>query len=156
MLDLYEVDLNYLRYLQRFDSKIPNISSTSHDKLVCGVVLVKNNYKYFVPLTSFKQQQRTNFVIMDGNNPIASLRFSFMFPILDGLYTIKSIRNETDLKYRRLLNKELRYINLHKEKILSDADRVYDQVVNVKNNLYIRNCCDFLKLENAASNYFKL
>jgi protein AbiQ len=153
MLDFYEIDPNYLNYLRTIDSKIPNLSSTLHDKLVCGVVLMKNGYKYFVPLSSFNRQQRTNFVIKDSGRPIASLRFSFMFPVLDGLFTKKVIKSEMDLNYRRLLNKEYNYCVLHETEILSDADRVYDQVVNIKNPDYVVNCCDFIQLETAASQY---
>jgi len=153
MLDFYEIDSNYLNFLRTIDSKIPNLSSTPHDKFVCGIVLIKNGFKYFVPLSSFNRQQKTNFVIKDAGRPIASLRFCFMFPVLDGLFTIKVIRNEMDLNYRRLLNKEFNYCRLHEPEILSDADRVYDQVVNIKNNDYVVNCCDFLKLEIAASQY---
>ena len=52
MLGFYNIDESYIKYLQGFDAKVPNIGYTAHNKFVCGVVLKINNLDYYVPLSS--------------------------------------------------------------------------------------------------------
>jgi len=83
-INFYDVNKEYIQYLKMFDSKIPNIDYSKHEKFVCGIVLQINGFNYFAPIPSFNKQQKTNILILNENgNPISSIRFSFMFPAPD-------------------------------------------------------------------------
>lgn len=150
-MDFFYVDSQYIQYLQTIDSKIPNLSYRTRNKFVCGVVFDINGKQYFSPLSSFNKAQRTNFLILDNDGtPISSLRLSFMMPLPSSALTRLVIANETDIKYRRLLNKELSYIQKHEKDIKKKAKKVYEIGTN-PNHVLAKNCCDFKKLETEAT-----
>ena len=156
-LDFYEIDAEYISYLQTFEPKVPHIdySETSgHDRFMCGVVLSVNGYDYFAPISSFAVQQRTNIIIKnEKDKPISSIRFSFMIPIPSDVATRKSIKSEPSAEYRRLLYLELRYCRKNTKTIYRMAKNIHSTVVNGKDPLMAKNCCDFSKLELACANY---
>jgi protein AbiQ len=156
-LDFYEINAGYIAYLLKFDSKVPYIdySETSkHDKFMCGIVLSVNGFDYFAPISSFAVQQRTNMVIKnEKGKPVSSIRFSFMIPIPQGVATPKSIKNEPSPEYRRLLDLELRFCRRNEKAIRRMAKHIHNSVVNIKDPIMVKNCCDFSKLESACTNY---
>ncbi|MFV0479864.1 MAG: type III toxin-antitoxin system ToxN/AbiQ family toxin [Anaerorhabdus sp.] len=155
-LKFYNVDLDYVKELKKYDSKVPNIEYLSNNKFLIGIVFEINNMKFYAPISSFNRKQVTNELIENNNGEaISSVRFSFMFPIPDGKAWIKDISNETDLKYRRLLQEEFNYCNNNFEKLKSTANMVYNKVVIEKNQFFIKKCCDFKLLEAKAMEYNK-
>lgn len=155
-LHLYEVDSTYIDFLKEADSKIPNHDYASHNKLYCGIVLEINDNNYLAPLSSFNKQQATNFLIRDqskNNKPIASLRFSFMIPVVDEVITIKDFSKETDSAYIALLSKELKYCRANKEQISKQARRIYGYGNDPQHRLHAL-CCKFSVLEEKM-NYYK-
>lgn len=59
MLDFYDVDLDYINFLKQYDTQIPNISYTSRNKFVCGIVLNINGINImlrFPPILFLKGQ----------------------------------------------------------------------------------------------------
>ena len=156
-LYFYEVSADYISYLLKFDSKVPRIdySKTSqHDKFMCGIVLSVNEHDYFAPISSFVTQQRTNMVIKnEKGKPISSIRLSFMIPIPPNVTTVKNIKNEPSPEYRRLLNLELQFCRKNANAIRRMAKHIHNSVVNGKDPIMIKNCCDFIKLEIACAKY---
>jgi len=159
-LNFYEVSADYIKYLLQFDSKVPYIdySKTSqHDKFMCGIVLSVNGHDYFAPISSFAVPQRTNLIIKnEQGKPISSIRFSFMIPVPHGVATIKSIKDEPSPEYRRLLNMELRFCQKNANTIHRMAKHIHNTVVNGKDSIMAKNCCDFSKLELACVEYSKI
>jgi protein AbiQ len=159
LLDFYEIDAGYIDYLLKIDGKVPKIdysATGSHDKFLCGIVLVVAGHEYFAPISSFKTPQRTNIIIKDVNGKdIASIRFSFMLPVPPGVATVKRISAEPSRQYRNLLDMELRYINRNATAIFTRAKYVYNSVVVKKEPGMIKNCCDFKPLEAACAAYAK-
>jgi protein AbiQ len=155
-LKFYEVDVEYTKYLSQFEKKIPYVDyskSSAHDKFFCGIVLEINNHKYFAPISSFRKPQRTNFIIRnEDNNPIASIRFSFMIPVPDDMLALKPIEKEV-AHYQRLLNFELRYCRRHEKEIRKKARLVYNAVVYKTDEMIVKNCCDFLLLERKYAEF---
>ena len=92
-LFFYDVDPAYVKYLKdaeikkRGFTRVPDIEYRNEKKMVCGVVLIVNGYKYYVPISSYKKKQDNNLLIVledDNYNKVkGSLRFNYMFPILD-------------------------------------------------------------------------
>ena len=156
-LDFYEVNADYISYLMGFDSKVPHVDYTKesrHDKFLCGIVLTINGHTYFAPISSFAVAQRTNLVIKnEQGKAISSIRFSFMIPVPLGVATRKIIKDEPSPEYRRLLNLELQYCRKNSKAIYRLAKHIYNTVVNQKDAVMVKNCCDFLKLESACAGY---
>jgi protein AbiQ len=156
MLKFYDIDENYVKYLQTIDGQIPNIGYLSNNKFVCGVVLSINNFNYFAPISSNIKMYRTSLPIFDKQKIIATIRFCFMFPALTSVLTEKNfklIKND-DSKYADLLIKEYNYCSLNEDKILNKARSVYEIGCN-KNHKFNYTCCDFKNLEQNMDGYFE-
>ena len=161
-LNFYTVDLNYVHYLQRTETKkrgfsrVPNMDygKSRKPKFLCGIVLQVNNKDYYVPVTSYKQQKPDNFLIKASNGQVvSSLRFNYMFPIPKGLVKERRIQDEPDRAYRALLAQELRYCIKNQAIIQHLAERTYHRVLIGKDNGLVINSCAFQILEAAANLY---
>ncbi len=151
-IKFYDVNLDYIDYLKRFESKVPDIKYETREKFVSGVLFEINKMKYYAPVSSFKYKQKTNYVIKIGDYPVGSIRFSFMFPVPDSELRLKDFSAEKP-DYRNLVNSELRVINKYRDAIRKKAFEVYDIAKNKKVALYTRNCCDFELLEEKSKEY---
>ena len=146
-LNFYTVDPDYIEALQAVDPKVPNIKYETHDKFACGVLFEIAGHEYFAPISSFKHQQKTNFIIKNSKGkPVGCVRFSFMFPIPKGLQVIKDFSAE-DPKRKRLLIEELAYCNKHAQRIKSKALHVYRTATSGEDAQMAAVCCDFKALE---------
>lgn len=155
MIKFYDVDKNYVEYLQTIDRQIPNISYSSNNKFVCGVVLNINGFNYYAPVSHNTEKYRTSFLIFNKHNKIiSSIRFCFMFPAPFNVLTEKNFRiiSSSDNKYTDLLAIEYEYCILNENKILNKAKSVYDIGCN-KNHKFNYTCCDFKLLENKMDGY---
>lgn len=58
MLNLYEIDDDYIEYLRGFDSKVLSSKqgNRKETRKYIGVLLHNKNYKYFIPLSSYKPE----------------------------------------------------------------------------------------------------
>ena len=95
-LDFYEVNIDYVKYLKQFDSRIPDVVYQNRNKFVCGTLFKINGLNFFAPVSSFNIKQNSNYVIEVGNVPVGSVRYSFMFPVPDSEIKQKVINNESD------------------------------------------------------------
>ncbi len=152
-LNFYEIESDYINYLRRTDSKIPQPSKTINSKPFCGIVLNLGETNYYAPISSFIIPQQTNFLIKDGNKVISSIRFSFMIPVPQYALILKDFSKE-ESNYASLLEKEHRYCKENIEKIRKKALNVYNNRLNNK-DMFIINCCDFKKLESQCLLYNK-
>ena len=156
MLKFYDIDKNYIKFLQKYDSQVPNIEYSTNNKFVCGIVLniEESNMDYYAPISHMTNKQQTNLLIYDNNTPISSIRFSFMIPAINDVLTEKDFKkvSETDQNYADLLNSEYRYCVGHKSDILAKALKVYRIGCN-KNHRLNYTCCDFKLLESALEIY---
>ena len=151
----YEVDKEYVKFLQKYEGKIPNISYDTNDKFVCGVLFVINGMKYFAPISSFTKQQKTNVLIKSASGKIiSSVRLSFMFPIPDQRVRVKDFSKE-EYRYKRLLMEELDFCNKNSHKIIKKALYIYQTVKDGSDALLKKNCCDFDRLESVYTQYLQ-
>lgn len=152
-IKFYTVDHDYIEYLKKIESQVPDIIYDENNKFFCGVVTEVNGFKYFAPITSFKTKQKTNLLIYNSSNEaIASIRFCFMIPVDEKYLTIKDISKVRDEKYKRLLSTELAFCKQNKKQIENAARRVYSYGIDPKSDQY-RNCCKFKVIESAAQKY---
>ena len=156
-IKFYEVDKDYIAYLQQYDSKVPNVSYHKNNKFVCGIVLNVNGYDYYAPISSNKKQQKTNILIKDRNKTtLSSIKFSFMFPANNNYLTemdFQSIQKQ-DIAYYNLLSKEYKFCKNNKGRIYKKAQQVYKMGCNPQHP-YHKVCCNFKILEQNCNNYNK-
>lgn len=100
-------------------------------------------------------RQRTNMIIYDKQQPISSIRFSFMIPATDAVITRKNFNEiaKIDSKYADLLRTEFDYCKSHYNQIQKKAMSVYRIGCN-KQHVLNNVCCDFRKLEEYYMKYF--
>ena len=87
MLKFYDINENYVRYLQTIDDQVPNIHYSTNNKFVCGVVLNINGVDYYAPISHTTKKYQTSLLIYNESIPISSIRFSFMIPAYDEVLT---------------------------------------------------------------------
>ena len=156
MLKFYDIDEDYVKYLQTIDRQIPNIHYSANNKFICGIVLDMNGVHYYAPISHMTQKQQTNLLIYDNGKPISSIRFSFMLPAYDNVLTIKNFKeiSKVDEAYANLLASEYNYCLDHKDDIFKKALSVYKIGCN-KQHKFNYTCCDFKLLEERYLNYGK-
>ena len=162
MIDFYYVDNEYIEFLQSIEIKkrgltrVPNmLYNNQNRKFVVGVVLDFPNYKYYAPITHYKIQKPNNILInitSDKKNPIkGSIRFNYMFPVLDKYVEKVAINNIPDIKQRRLMLKEYNFCVNNEQSILNMAMKTYIEVVFKHDTNLSENSCDFRLLEKALN-----
>ena len=150
----YDVDMDYLNYLRQFEPKLPDVLYEHHNKFVCGFVVERNGLPYVVPVSSNIRPQKTSIIIKNKRNqPISSLRFSFMFPCPPAFLCYKDFKDEPQGSYRRWLQDEIAYCNTHREKIRNKAEYTYFHRTIEPKELFKVNCCDFELLEEKCKEY---
>lgn len=87
MLKFYDINEDYVRYLQTIDEQVPNIHYSTNNKFVCGVVLNINGVDYYAPISHTTKKYQTSLLIYNESVPISSIRFSFMIPAYDEVLT---------------------------------------------------------------------
>ena len=158
----YVVNKNYIQYLSDFDKHVShNKDEIGHSRPYLGIVLKIEDYNYFVPLYSYKEQYKKYknnssffFVNDKWNRPLAIIKFSAMIPVPTSLNVIKILEyNMQEKKYRDLISAEYRYINSHKKEIYKRANKMYTAVTKHKNNFLKTIACDFKLLEEKCLEY---
>lgn len=162
-LNFFTVAHDYVKLLQEAEiakrgfSRVPNMEYAGRKpKFLCGIVLQINGTKYYVPVTSYKEQKPDNFLIKAANGQVvSSLRFNYMFPVPKELLAEREISSEPDKAYRALLSQELRYCIDNQDTIRKLAKRTYKRVLLGKDVGLVKNSCDFLLLEKMCLEYRK-
>ena len=161
-LFFYDVDADYVKYLKAAEktkrgfTRVPDVEYENERKMVCGVVLEVNGYKYYVPVSSYKKKQPNNLLIRledDSFNQVkGSLRFNFMFPV-DDRYITKCDFNKEKPGRKEFLRRQWVFCNTITTDIKEMAEDTYNGVISGADAALINASCDFKLLEEAAQNY---
>ena len=160
-LNLYFIDMKYVRNLHKVDDRVQSISPQIHksNRPFVGIIIICNEYKYCVPVDSAKEKHKmhkndVDFTrIFDDEQLISVLNFNNMIPIDDKFITkidlkpnVKDSRSQAN--YKKLCIKEIEWCRKHQEAIVKKANKLYclGQKPNCSSNLKKR-CKDFKKLE---------
>lgn len=158
----YKINKEYIKYLSEYDRNVSyNKDEREHSRPYLGIVLKIENFKYFVPLYSYKdhyKKYRNNpsffFVYDRKKNPLAIIKFSAMIPIEKDSNTIEILDyKKEENKYKDLIAAEYRYINSNKKEIYKRAEKMYKIVTSNKNNFLKTIACDFKLLEDKCLKY---
>lgn len=174
---LYNIEIDYLRYLHSIDSEVHFDEDRHYErKPFVGIIIFVNEYNYFIPLTSGKPKHldwdnvsKTHYLIYevveeaeleDGDvyKPIgdgkfkkilAALDMKKMVPVPDGLYSKIDINHMDDIRYKTLLVKEALFCRRIQEAILTKSLNLYQKQINT--GIIRRYCCNFKLLESACN-----
>ncbi len=160
-LQLYTLDMKYIRDLHNADDRVQSISPQIHksNRPFVGIVVVCNDHMYCVPLDHPKDKHYTmkndvDFTrIYDGEKLIGVMNFNNMIPVNESVVTKLNLRISKDEKasdraYKILCAKELDWIQKNQDAIVKKANKLYRMITTKEaNNLLRRRCVDFKKLE---------
>lgn len=176
---LYNVDVDYLRYLNSIESEVQFSDDKDYgQKPFLGIVILIDEYSYFIPLTSAKRKHakwknvgpahylvyeqvdkdelRKNDIFKSISDTealkiFAALDIKKMIPVKTGLYSRIDFSSLSDRKYADLLEKEYRFCQKIQDGILVKAKQIYTEqkASGVVHPIY----CNFAKLESACDTY---
>ena len=160
---LYHIDMKYVRDLSRADDKVMSVSPQigKESRPFVGIVVICNQKKYCIPLTSPKPKHQTmkndrDFSRMfdKGNKLIGCLNFNNMLPVDDSVLLPIDMRfqkgdSAKERAYKSLLNDQLDWCNDNFDAITIKAEKLYKIVTETPDKMknLTRRCCDFKKLE---------
>ncbi len=165
-LYLIRVKQEYIKYLKSFDANVQDNANEKKNKPYLGVLLQKEEQRYFVPLSSpkrkhqkFIEMERMGkipidvFLIKERNNTekiIGVLNINNMIPITDEVIEYFNIKEDKDYG---LLQKEHIYCIKNQTEIIKRANKVYDLVTKHNKSSLIKRSCNFKLLEIKSKEY---
>ncbi len=157
-LEIYEIDSAYIAYLSTFEEHLFRNKKVTQDfsRKYIGIVIEINGFKYFAPLSSFKQKHNRLCETVDfikvGIYAVINLNNMFPAPMpLCKSVKIENIKNE---HYKNLVRAEYRIIKQKTEQILSNAKDVYNhKMINDGKSKLSQRCNDFKLLEEKCKEY---
>ncbi len=175
-LDLYYIDLKYIRNLSNADDNVMSISPQrgKENRPFVGVIVLLNGAECCIPLTSPKDKFRNKKSQIDfikifdeskkaENNQfklIGVLNINNMIPVAEAVISKVdlSIHKNDSIEVKRskvLMQKQLSWCRNHADVITNRAQKVYDLVVNTpdKNKNLTRRSSKFKALEAELGKY---
>ena len=155
-LKLYYISEDYIKYLRKYDNKVPSNKNTTRPYI--GIVYQYNGFNYFAPLSSPKEKHlKMNKKAIDiwkiDDGKLGIINFNNMLPCQNNLLT-EVLPTITDVKYRKLLENQIELINKDRnimlKKIITFHNKYNENLLteNVKNR-----CCNFRLLELNCQEY---
>jgi len=177
-LDLYYIDLKYIRNLSNADDSIMSISPQrgKENRPFVGVVVLINGQGYCIPLTSPKDKFRNkksqiDFIKIfdksrkDENNQyklIGVLNINNMIPVADSLITKVDLaihKNDSPeiKRAKELMQKQVSWCRENADVITNRANKVFDLVVNnpEKSKNLVNRSSNFIRLEQELKRYIR-
>ncbi len=174
-LDLYYVDMKYIRDLSKINNHLYSVSPQvgKENRPFLGIVTILNDKPYCIPLTSpkdkFKKKSQIDFIkIFDESKKdtngapklIGVLNINDMIPVNKELISkidLNIFNSDTPetAHYKQLMQKQIRWCRDNSEVINNRANKVYRLVTQEpeKNRNLIKRCSDFKKLEAVLEKY---
>lgn len=173
-IGFYEIDVDYLNYLRKYDNRIlkSDDDGTNKTRKYIGVLLHIDGKNYLAPLASPKKSDYLpDGTIRKSVIPIirivskndkgelelkGKIKLSSMIPVLDmSLVKEYDIVSEKDKNYRHVIEKEMDFISNNKKLIFNHARVLYSQKIKNVDIKYVENVVDFKLLEKMALEYKK-
>ena len=160
-LNLYLIDMKYIRNLAKADDHVMSVSPQSgkETRPFVGIVIVCGTREYCVPLSSPKPKHKSmkndvDFTkIMDRDKLIGVLNFNNMIPVAESCITLLNLRiagkDDTAARsYKKMATKQLDWCQRNQDAIIKKANKLYKMVQSEKASGFLKKrCCDFRKLE---------
>lgn len=157
-LKLYEINPCYVTYLSEYAPHLflNKQKNQKNERKYIGIILEVNGFRYFAPLSSFKEKHKK---MKEGVDFIklkdyAVININNMFPVAENEYTYVDINKEKDVQYKALLQAEYRIIKANQNRIIKNAEIVYKHKLMKGNKTPLaKRCNDFTALEKACREY---
>mgnify|MGYP002675795297 FL=1 len=151
---MYKIEDKYIRYLHSIDDKVQYNKKAKRPYV--GIVFSFGGFKYFVPMESPKPNHANlkpgKHILKLKNDEYGILGFNNMIPVHKDALILFDIAKEPDVKYRNLLQNQIRICNKKKADILDHAQKTYFAVIN-GNKFLSGISCNFKALEKASKKY---
>lgn len=156
----YEIDSAYISFLSQFDQHLfQNAKITQNfSRKYIGILFEINGIKYFEPLSSFKPKHKRLSETVDFMKigDMAVLNLNNIFPVPEGVYSLKDPATEKNQQYKTLLNNEIRIIKQKTEQIINNAKTVYNhKMTNDGKSKLSQRCLDFKLLEEKCKEWIE-
>lgn len=167
-LNLYTIDMKYIRNLSKIDDNVLSISPqlNKSTRPFIGIIIICNAKQYCIPLSSPKpkHEKMKNDVdfskIYDPhNNLIGVLNFNNMIPIHPNVITLLDIKihkndNPSTIHYKKLAMNQITFCRQNQASIVTKANKLYKMIADKKANHILRmRCCNFSALEQVLAKY---
>ena len=131
---IVKVDYKYCDYLRKFDNKVSYNAGIKELRPFIGILFVVNDCDYYAPLSSPKEKHlhiKNNIDIIKINGrKLGVVNFNNMIPVSSNNYEIIDInkipKNINELKRQQLLKDQLLWLNKNYNKIIINANKLYD------------------------------
>lgn len=160
-LSIYMVDEKYTDYLRSKEGKVANEKKNRTARKYIGILLKIDNLLYLAPLSSkkVKHVKIENAIDLVKVGDMAVVNLNNMIPVKRSVIKRVRFNDVSDIRYRRLLQKEYKEINLQRNKIESKARRLYKMMnkpvgeMNTYELSVKERCINFKRLEVFAKYY---
>jgi len=158
MIGFYEIDELYINYLTGFAPHLFHNKQTGQNnaRKYIGVLFTINNYDYFAPLSSYKPKHERMKESLDflKVGDYAVINLNNMFPVKKKYCRYVDFSKERNPQYKKLLESEYRIIRGRQDKIIKNAETLYNYKLKYGNSTALaERCNDFKLLEEMAKAY---
>jgi protein AbiQ len=169
-LGFYRIKKDYTDYLRGYHPHVQHNDPINHATIWTGIIVDLNHYKYFIPLTSDKNNVKKNDMfsvrIEPDNNTgktgeyYGAILISQMIPVPEGSFEKIDFEDTSlDIKYLNLLKIQYYLINILETKrtILNKAITLYEirYTNDGRRKIFDQKCLDFHDLERLCEEYKK-
>lgn len=170
--DLYYLDMKYVRDMRdklgEQGEHIPSVSpQTNKEKRpVLGVIVMHDNVKYCIPLTSAKNKPKISNMrnkidftkIIVGDQVVAAINFCDMIPVENRQLSkinlvIKKRDTQGTINNKKLLKEELDWCNEHKRMIWDKVAVLYNKYLSGEPFSRKKDCVNFIRAESICKEY---
>lgn len=163
-LSIYELDPKYAHYLNKQDPNTRDSSSLQkqHRKYIGIIIMDGTKKEYLIPLSSPKPKHATMKNTIDfikiAQGKLGAININNMIPVDKSIYKEISIKNESNPKYKRLLENQYRWINkpYNQKKIVDTAQKLFTRYKEntLPSNIQER-CANLKKAEKLLERYLR-
>lgn len=168
-LKLYNVNLKYIRNLHNADEHVPSISPQigKQNRPFLGVIVMINDAKYCIPLTSNSARKKKNFDSMRENitlrkirdkdgTILAVLNLNNMIPIRDEYISEINLKinvsdSATIKKWKKLCTKELNWCQSNSSEIERLANELHHKYCSGESFKKRKICLNYPALEKECN-----
>lgn len=164
--NLYKVDMKYIRNLHNIDDKVLSVSPQTgkENRVFVGIVVVCEEHKYCIPLSSPKRKHQKMRNSMDfskievNRKLLGVLNFNLMIPIEEAQLQLVDTkvykRDRTEITiYKQLCQQELKWCQENSEIVCNKANVLYKKYVSGEEFTGRERCLNFPKLEMECERY---
>lgn len=177
----YEIDIDYLKYLNECDSEVYyNLKYKKDLKPFIGIILLVNEFEYFIPLSSAKEKHKkwkniSNehiliYEIIDNEriksydiykdfsktqklHILGVIDIKKMIPVPKGMYE-KVLFKNLEESYKVLINKEFKFCLKNRDKIQKNVEKIYKK--QKERSIIGYGACNFSRLEQSMLKWNKV